>query len=75
MTVLTRQQRPVLPVGDEAMGAPDIQHIGCAVLEHGADPTLTQQPLHHPVRKTRPTRDPRIRPGNDRPVAWGIRVP
>ena len=73
MTVLARQQRPVLPVGDQPMGSPDIEHLRCAVVGHavlddGADPTLAQQPLHHPVRKTRPTRDPRIRPGSVRPA-------
>ena len=66
MTVLTQQQGPVLPVGDQPMRSPDVEHMRPAVVDHGADPTLAQQPLHHPVRKTRPTRNPRIRTGRDR---------
>ena len=66
MTVLARQQGPVLAVGDQAVGASDVEHVRCAVVDHGADPAVAQQPLHHPVGKTRPTSDPRVRPGNRR---------
>ena len=69
MAVLARQQSPVLAVGDQPMGSPDIQHVGRAVVEHGADASVAQQPLHHPVGKPRPTGDPRIRPGGEGRIA------
>ena len=67
--MLAQQQRAVLAIGDQAMGSSDVEHIGRAVVDHGADAALAQQPLHHPIGQTRPTRDPRVRPGNDARIA------
>jgi hypothetical protein len=45
MTVLAGQQGAVLAVGDQAVGASDVEHVGCGVFDHGADAALTQQPF------------------------------
>ena len=33
-------------------------------------PALAQQSQHDPVGQSRPTGDPRVRPGDDRPIVW-----
>ena len=49
VTVLACQEGPVLAVGDQAVGASDVEHVRCAVGDDGADTALAQKSLHDPV--------------------------
>lgn len=49
MPVVSDQQGAILPVGDQPVRAPHVEHVR-SVVEHGANPAGTQEPLRHMIR-------------------------
>ena len=47
--VVSDQQSAILPVGHQPVRAPHVEHVR-SVVEHGANPAGTQEPLRHMIR-------------------------
>ncbi len=57
MPVVSQHQRPVLAVGDQPVRPADVEQVVRAVMNNGADPARTHQPLNDPVGQPRPASD------------------
>lgn len=58
VAVLAVQQGAVLLVGDQALAASDVEYVGFAVQDDGADPPGAQQPFDQCAGQPGPVRDP-----------------